>query len=58
MGSATQNCSCRVEEVEIGTRMHLIPVRKNGLGYMYDKVSGTMFGNSGTGDFILGNDII
>ena len=35
----------------------LIPVRKNGIGYMYDRVSGQLFGNSGTGQFILGNDI-
>lgn len=34
----------------------LIPVRKGTTGYMYDKVSGNLFGNSGTGDFILGND--
>lgn len=35
----------------------LIPVRKDGVGYMYDKVSNTLFGNDGTGDFILGPDI-
>lgn len=35
----------------------LIPVRKGGVGYMYDKVSGQLFGNVGTGSFILGNDI-
>lgn len=34
-----------------------IPVRVGNVGYMYDKVSGQLFGNSGTGDFILGNDI-
>ena len=34
----------------------MIPVRKGTTGYMYDKVSGNLFGNSGTGDFILGND--
>ena len=38
--------------------MDLIPVRKDTTGYMYDKVSGRLFGNSGTGDFILGEDII
>lgn len=37
--------------------LELIPVRKNGIGYMYDRVSGKLFGNSGTGQFILGNDI-
>ena len=34
-----------------------IPVRVGSTGYMYDKVSGQLFGNAGTGDFILGNDI-
>lgn len=34
-----------------------IPVRVGTTGYMYDKVSGQLFGNAGTGDFILGNDI-
>ena len=34
----------------------LIPVRKDGVGYMYDRVSRQLFGNSGTGNFILGPD--
>ena len=34
-----------------------IPVRVGTTGYLYDKVSGQLFGNSGSGDFILGNDI-
>lgn len=33
-----------------------IPVRVGTTGYMYDKVSKQMFGNAGTGAFILGND--
>ena len=33
-----------------------IPVRVGQTGYLYDKISGTLFGNSGTGDFILGSD--
>ena len=37
--------------------LDLIPVRKGTIGYMYDKVSGQLFGNAGTGSFILGNDI-
>lgn len=36
----------------------LIPVRVGNVGYMYDKVSGKLFGNSGTGEFVLGADII
>lgn len=35
-----------------------IPVRKETTGYMYDKVSSTLFGNAGTGDFIIGPDKI
>ena len=36
--------------------MHLIPVRVGQVGYMYDKVSGQLFGNSGSGVFVVGND--
>lgn len=35
----------------------LIPVRIGQVGYMYDRVSGQLFGNAGTGDFILGPDV-
>ena len=37
--------------------MDLIPVRKGSVGYMYDKVSKQLFGNSGTGNFTLGPDV-
>lgn len=33
------------------------PVRIGQTGYMYDKINGQLFGNSGTGSFILGPDI-
>ena len=34
-----------------------IPVRKNGVGYLYDKVSGQLFGNANSsGSFTYGND--
>ena len=36
--------------------LDLIPVRKGNVGYMYDKVSGQLFGNVGTEQFILGPD--
>lgn len=36
--------------------LDLIPVRVGQVGYMYDKVSGRLLGNVGTGTFILGND--
>lgn len=31
-----------------------IPVRVGQVGYLYDKVNGVLYGNSGTGNFILG----
>lgn len=33
-----------------------VPVRKDGVGYLYDKVSGQLFGNQGTGSFTYGGD--
>lgn len=35
----------------------MIPVRVGQTGYMYDKVSEQLFGNAGTGNFILGPDL-
>lgn len=37
--------------------MDFIPVRVGQVGYMYDRVSKQLFGNAGTGSFILGNDV-
>jgi hypothetical protein len=37
--------------------LDMIPVRVGNIGYMYDRVSGRLFGNSGTGEFVLGSDI-
>ena len=34
-----------------------IPVRVGNTGYLFDKVSGELFGNSGTGSFVLGSDV-
>ena len=36
--------------------MSIIPVRKGTVGYLYDRVSGKLFYNAGTGDFVLGPD--
>ena len=36
--------------------LDMIPVRVGNVGYLYDKVSGQLFGNKGTGSFILGPD--
>ena len=41
----------------ITQEIDLIPVRVGQVGYMYDKVSGQLFGNQGSGSFILGNDL-
>ncbi len=35
-----------------------IPVRVGQVGYLYDRVSGALFGNAGTGDFVLGPDVV
>lgn len=55
-GSNTRIAYCKVY-VGGTLTLDLIPVRKNGIGYMYDKVSGKLFGNSGSGNFILGDDV-
>lgn len=35
-----------------------IPVRdENNVGYMYDEVTGQIFGNAGSGSFVVGNDL-
>lgn len=44
-------------EASGSTLLDMIPVRVGSVGYMYDKVSGNLFGNDGSGSFILGNDI-
>ena len=35
---------------------NLIPVRIGQIGYLYDTISGTLYGNKGSGSFILGHD--
>ena len=35
----------------------MVPVRKDNVGYLYDKVSGQLFGNAGSGAFTYGNDV-
>ena len=37
--------------------MDFIPVRIGDVGYMYDRVTKQLFGNDGTGAFVLGPDI-
>lgn len=47
--------SCKIYHSSVLVRDY-IPVRKGTVGYMYDRVSGQLFGNAGTGDFIIGPD--
>lgn len=37
--------------------MNLIPVRKDGVGYMYDTIGGNLYENNGTGNFAYGPDV-
>ncbi|MBQ1344784.1 MAG: hypothetical protein IIY62_00335 [Kiritimatiellae bacterium] len=36
----------------------LIPVRLGNTGYMYDRITNKRFGNAGTGDFVVGPDVV
>ena len=47
---------CKIFNNDILVRDY-IPVRIGQVGYMYDKVSKQLFGNQGTGNFILGPDV-
>lgn len=56
-----QFCTCRIKRVKLSddngvVLADMIPVRVGTTGYMYDRVSGQLFGNDGTGDFIVGPD--
>lgn len=46
---------CKIYDNGILVR-DFIPVRVGTVGYMYDRISGELFGNAGTGTFTLGND--
>ena len=47
--------SCKIYHSGVLVRDY-IPVRKGTVGYMFDRVSGELFGNAGTGDFVIGPD--
>jgi hypothetical protein len=59
---ATQNSltfytsKMRLAHFAISGKIDFIPVRKGTVGYLYDRVSGALFGNAGTGVFGYGND--
>ena len=47
----------KFESIRNGEKVaDIIAVRKDGVGYMYDRVSGQLFGNAGTGAFVIGPD--
>ena len=48
--------SCKIYESGV-LRKDLIPVRVGTTGYMFDRITHTLYGNVGKGDFILGNDL-
>ena len=47
--------ACKIWQGSILVRDY-IPVRVGDVGYMYDRVSGRLFGNAGTGAFVVGPD--
>lgn len=51
--------SCKIKDIDSDTVIRdFIPVRIGSVGYLYDKVSKQFFANKGTGNFILGNDVV
>lgn len=48
--------ACKIWDDGVLVR-NFIPVRADGVGYMYDKVSGALFGDIGGGAFTYGNDV-
>ena len=50
--------SCKIYDANGVLVRDYIPVRKGMVGYLYDRVSGKLFGNAGTGDFVLGPDVV
>lgn len=48
--------SCKIWDNSVLVR-DFTPVRLGVTGYLYDNVSDTLFGNDGTGSFIIGNDV-
>lgn len=46
----------KIQDSEYNLVRDFIPARVGTTGYLYDKVSGQLFGNAGTGSFILGPD--
>ena len=55
-GSPAQLAATRIYGLSLGAVRDLVPVRVGTAGYLYDRVSGQLFGNMGTGAFVLGPD--
>ena len=56
-GSVVRIYSCKIVDNGVLVR-DFIPVRVGTTGYMYDRVTGQLFGNQGTGDFVVGPDVV
>lgn len=50
--------ACKLWDAQGNLVRDYIPVRKGTVGYLYDRVSGRLFGNAGTGDFVIGQDVV
>ena len=48
--------SCQIFDSDFNCLADFIPVRRGSTGYLYDKVSKQLFGNIGSGSFIIGPD--
>lgn len=48
--------SCKIWDNDTLVRDY-IPVKKNNIGYLFDKVSGQLYGDAGGGNFVCGPDI-
>ena len=47
---------CKMWDKEDRLMADFIPVRVGDIGYLYDRTSGQLFGNAGTGAFVIGPD--
>ena len=56
VGGVVSPVPIRIYFAQIGD-LDLVPIRIGNIGYMIDLVSGEIFENQGTGDFLLGPDI-
>ena len=56
-GTANVSHGVRFYQFKVDGYCDFIPVRKGTVGYLYDRVSGKLFGNAGTGAFLIGPDV-